>query len=93
MRHPCRRPTQWEISNWQKHEARTREFPGGRVSGGTANQVPSVRRFAQISHEGASIVDGALTDGAQSLRMGGREDQATSFGQGNDADGSGKRGD
>ena len=91
-RHPCRRPTHWEISNWQKHEAGARKFPGGRVSDGTANQVSSVRRIAHVSHEGASIVDGALTDVAKGLRMGGRDDQATSLGQGNDADESGKPG-
>jgi hypothetical protein len=62
------------------------------VSGGTANQVSSVRRIAQVSHEGASIVDGALTDVAKGLRMGDRDDHATSLGQGNDADESGKPG-
>src|SRR5664280_1835174 len=56
VRYPCRRPTHWEISNRQKHEA------------------------------------GALTDVAKGLRMGGRDDQATSLGQGNDADESGKPG-
>ena len=90
VRHPCRRPTYWEISNWQKHEAGAREFPGGRVSDGTANQVSSVRRIAQIPYEGASIVGGTLADVAEGLRMGDRDDQSTSLGQGYDAGESGK---
>src|ERR1035437_9951394 len=81
VRHPRRHPTHWEISNRQKHEAGARKVPGGRVSGGATNQVSSVRRIAQVSYEGASIVDGALTDVAKGLRMGGRDDQATSLGQ------------
>jgi hypothetical protein len=62
------------------------------VSGGTTNQVSSVRRIAQVSHKGASIVDGPLTDVTKSLRTGDRDDQATSLGQGSDADESGKPG-
>ena len=92
MRHPYRRPAQRDISNGQKQEARTPKFPSRRVSGGTPNQASSVGRIAQISHEGGSIVDGALTDVAKSLRVGGRDDQATSLGQGHDADESGKPG-
>jgi hypothetical protein len=92
VRHPCRRPTNREIPKWQKHEARTRKLAGGRMSGGTANQVPSVRRIAQIPHEGGSIVDGALADVAKGLRMGGRDDHATSLGQGHDADEASKPG-
>jgi hypothetical protein len=56
------------------------------VSGGAANQISSVRRIAQIPHKGSSIVDGALTDVAQGLRVGGRDDQAPSLGQGSEAD-------
>jgi hypothetical protein len=84
--HPCRRPTHREVSNWQKHEARTRKFAGGRVSSRTANQVSSVRRIAQIPHEGGLIVDGALADVAKGVRTDGRHDQAASLGQGDDAD-------
>ena len=90
--HPCRRPAQREISNGQKQEARTRKLAGGRVSRRTANQVSSVRRIAQIPHEGGSIVDGALADVAKGVRMGGRHDQAASLGQGDDADESGQPG-
>jgi hypothetical protein len=90
--HPSRRPTHWEIPKWQKHEARTRKLAGGRVSGGAANQVLSVRRVAQIPHEGAPVVDGALADVAKGLRMGGRDNHATSLGQRHDADEAGKPG-
>jgi len=90
--HPCRRPTHREIPKWQKHEARTRKLAGGRVSRRTANQVSSVRRIAQIPHEGGSVVDGALADVAEGLRMGGRDDYAASLGQGHDADEAGKPG-
>jgi hypothetical protein len=62
------------------------------VSGGTANQVSSVRRIPQIPHKGGSIVDGALSDVAKGLRSGGRDDQTTSLRQGNDADETGKLG-
>ena len=86
VRYPCRRPTHWEISNGQKQEARTRKFPSRRVSRRTPNQASSVGRLAQIPHEGGSIVDGALTDVAQGLRVGGRDDQAPSIGQGSEAD-------
>ena len=90
--HPCRRPTHREIPKWQKQEARTRKLAGGRVSRRTANQVSSVRRIAQIPHEGGSVVDGALADVAEGLRMGGRDDQATRLGQGHEADEAGKPG-
>jgi hypothetical protein len=56
------------------------------VSRRTANQASSVRRIAQIPHEGRSVVDGALADVAKGVRMGGRHDQAASLGQGDDAD-------
>jgi hypothetical protein len=62
------------------------------VSHRTANQVSSVRRIAQIPHEGGSVVDGALADVAEGLRMGGRDDYAASLGQGDDADEAGKPG-
>jgi hypothetical protein len=62
------------------------------VSRRTANQVSSVRRIAQIPHEGGSIVDGALADVAKGVRLGGRHDQAASLGQADDADKSGKPG-
>jgi len=65
--HPCCRPTHREIPKWQKHEARTRKLAGGRVSGGAANQVSSVRRIAQVPHEGTPVVDGALPDVAKRL--------------------------
>ena len=86
VRHPCRRPTHREISKWQKQEARTRKLAGGRVSRRTANQVSSVRWIAQISQEGAPVVDGALPDVAKGLRSGGGGDQATRLGQGYEAD-------
>ena len=60
------------------------------MSGGIANQVSSVRRIAQIPQEGGSIVDGALPDVANGLRVGGRDDQATSLGQSDDANEAGK---
>jgi hypothetical protein len=88
--HPCRRPTHREIPKWQKHEARTRKLAGGRVSGGIPNQVSSVRRIAQVPHEGAPIVDGALAEVAKGLRMGGRDDHATRLGQCHDAEETGK---
>ena len=90
--HPCRRPAQGHISNRQKQKARTRKLAGGRVSGGAANQVSSVRRIAQVPHEGAPVVDGALPDVAKSLRSGGGGDQATRLGQGHDTDEAGKPG-
>lgn len=92
VRHPCGRPTHREVSNWQEHETRTRKLTGGRVSRRTANQVSSVRRFAQITHKGRSVVDGAPADIAKGVRLGGRHDQAASLGQGDDADKSGKPG-
>jgi hypothetical protein len=90
--HPCRRPTHREVPKWQKHEAGTRKLVGGRVSGGIPNQVSSVRRIAQVPHEGAPVVDGAPAEVAKGLRMGGRNDHATSLGQGHDADEAGKPG-
>ncbi len=84
--HPCRRPAQRHISNRQEHEAGARKLAGGRVSGGAANQVSSVRRIAQVPHEGTPVVDGALADVAKGLRMGGGGDQATRLGQGCEAD-------
>ena len=90
--HPCRRPTHREVPKWQKHEAGTRKLVGGRVSGGIPNQVSSVRRIAQVPHEGTPVVDGASAEVAKGLRMGGRDDQATSLGQRNDAGESGKPG-
>ena len=90
--HPCRRPTHREVPKWQKHEAGTRKLVGGRVSGGIPNQVSSVRRVAQVPHEGAPVVDGALPDVAKSLRSGGGGDQATRLGQGHDTDEAGKPG-
>jgi hypothetical protein len=92
VRHPGRRPTHREIPNWQKHEARTRKLAGGRVSRRTANQASSVRRIAQIPHEGRSVVDGAPADVAKGVRMGGRDNHATSLGQSDDADESGQPG-
>jgi hypothetical protein len=92
VRHPCRRPTHREISKWQKQEARTRKLAGGRVSRRTANQVSSVRWIAQISQEGAPVVDGALADVAEGLRMGGRDDYAARLGQGYEAGEAGKPG-
>ena len=65
--HPCRRPAQRHLSNRQEREAGTRKLAGGRVSGGIPNQVSSVRRVAQVPHEGVSVVDGALPDVAKSL--------------------------
>ena len=62
------------------------------MSGGAANQVSSVRRIAQVPHEGTPVVDGALADVAKGLRMGGRDDHATSLGQGHDTDEAGKPG-
>jgi hypothetical protein len=62
------------------------------VSGGIPNQVSSVRRVAQVPHEGAPVVDGALPDVAKSLRLGGGGDQATRLGQGHDTDEAGKPG-
>jgi len=90
--HPCRRPTHREIPKWQKHEARTRKLAGGRVSGGIPNEVSSVRRIAQVPHEGTPVVDGAPAEVAKGLRMGGRDDHATRLGQGHDADEAGKPG-
>ena len=71
--HPCRRPTHREIPKWQKHEACTRKLAGGRVSGWIPNEVSSVRRRAQVPHEGTPVVDGAPAEVAKGLRMGGRE--------------------
>ena len=90
--HPCRRPAQRHISNRQKQKAGTRKLAGGRLSGSIPNQVSSVRRIAQIPHEGGSVVDGALADVAEGLRMGGRDDYAASLGQGHEADEAGKPG-
>jgi hypothetical protein len=90
--HPGRRPTHREIPNWLKHEARTRKLAGGRVSRRTANQASSVRRIAQIPHEGRSVVDGAPADVAKGVRMGGSDDHTTSRGQGDHADESGQPG-
>lgn len=85
VRHPCRGPTHRDIPNWQENETSTRKLPGGRVSGGTANEAASVRRITQVPHEGGSVVDGALPDVAKGVRSGGGNDQATSLGQGDDA--------
>ena len=92
MGHPCRRPAQRHVSNRQEQEAGARKLAGGRVSGGAANQVSSVRRIAQVPHEGTPVVDGAPAEVAKGLRMGGRDDHATSLGQGHDADEAGKPG-
>jgi hypothetical protein len=62
------------------------------VSRRTANQVSSVRRIAQITHKGRSVVDGALADVAKGARLGGRDNHATSLGQSDDADESGQPG-
>jgi hypothetical protein len=95
---PRRRPAQRKISIGKEHEAGTREFPGGRMSDGAANQFSSVRRIAQIPHQGCSVVDGPLSDVTKGLRSGGRHDQATRLGQGREANeaakpGRGRRGD
>jgi hypothetical protein len=84
--HPCRRPNQRHISNRQQQKAGTRKLAGGRVSGGIPNQVSSVRRVAQVPHEGAPVVDGTLPDVTKSLRSGGGGDQATRLGQSCEAD-------
>ena len=60
------------------------------MSGGIPNQVSSVRRIAQVPHEGTPVVDGVSAEVAKGLRMGGRDDHATSLGQGHDADEAGK---
>ena len=92
VRHPGRRPAHGEIPQRQEHEARIRELAGGRVPGGAANQVSRVRGFAQVPHEGAPVVDGALANVAKSLRTGRRDDHAAGLGQGHDADEAGKPG-
>jgi hypothetical protein len=46
--------------------------------------VSSVRRPAQVPEQGATIVDGALTNGAKGVRMGDGDDQAARLGQGGD---------
>ena len=62
------------------------------MSGGIPNQVSSVRRIAQVPHEGTPVVDGAPAEVAKGLRMGRRDDHATRLGQGHDADEAGKPG-
>jgi hypothetical protein len=37
------------------------------VSGGIPNQVSSIRRIAQVPHEGTPVVDGALAKVAKRL--------------------------
>lgn len=92
MGRPGRRPAEREESTWQKHEAGTRQFPGGRMSGGVTNEGSSIRRISQVPHQGGSIVDGAPSDAAEGLRLGGCDDHATSLGQGSEADDAGKSG-
>jgi hypothetical protein len=60
------------------------------VSRRTANQVSSVRRIAQITHQGRSVVDGALPDVTKGVRLGGGSDQAARLGQRNEAHEAGK---
>lgn len=86
VRDPCSRPTHREIPDRQEHEAGTRKLPGGRVTGGTANQGSSVGRIAQLPHERGSIVDGAVPEIAKGVRAGGGDDQAARLGQRDDAD-------
>ena len=68
---PCSHTAQGNVQDRQKHEAGAGKLPDGRVAGGTENHVPGRRRIAQIPHERAPIVDGAMADVAEGLRMSG----------------------
>jgi hypothetical protein len=87
---PGRYRAQWEVSTRQEQEARAGKLPGYRMSHASEQQVTSLHRTAQISHQAGSVVGHALSHSADRRRPGGGDDQAASFGQRHQAPETGK---